>query len=83
MACPTTTRGPYFQGGRDPHDERLATSTQQPSQHSMSLPSLQTAELCKAASEQTGKKVQLANLLCKGNYAVSGDMEAVKKVTGF
>merc|ERR1711865_770368 len=27
-----------------------------------------------------GKKVQLANLLCKGNYAVSGDIDAVKKV---
>jgi hypothetical protein len=25
--------------------------------------------------------VQLANLLCKGNYAVSGDIDAVKKVT--
>ena len=29
-----------------------------------------------------GKKVQLANLLFKGNYAVSGDIDAVKKVTG-
>ena len=33
-------------------------------------------ELCKAASTKSGKKVQLANLLCNGNYAVSGDIEA-------
>ena len=33
------------------------------------------------ASERSGKKVQLANLLFKGNYAVSGDIDAVKKVT--
>jgi [acyl-carrier-protein] S-malonyltransferase len=38
-------------------------------------------ELCKAASEQSGGKVQLANLLCNGNYAVSGGLDACKKVT--
>jgi len=28
--------------------------------------------LCVAASEKSGEKVQIANFLCKGNYAVSG-----------
>ena len=37
-------------------------------------------EVCKAASEATGKQVGLANLLCNGNYAASGAMEAVDKV---
>jgi len=39
-----------------------------------------TAELCAKASEESGAKIQLANLLCKGNYAVSGDMTACEKV---
>jgi [acyl-carrier-protein] S-malonyltransferase len=37
-------------------------------------------ELCKAASEQSGEKVQIANLLCNGNYAVSGHMKACDKL---
>jgi len=37
-------------------------------------------EVCKAASEATGKPVGLANLLCNGNYACSGAMEAVDKI---
>jgi len=37
-------------------------------------------ELCEAASAKSGKKVQLANLLCSGNYAVSGDMAACDTV---
>lgn len=35
---------------------------------------------CQAASEKSGKKVQLANLLCNGNYAVSGDAAACDAV---
>lgn len=35
-------------------------------------------ELCKAASEKSGSRVQLANLLCNGNYAVSGALSACK-----
>lgn len=35
-----------------------------------------TEELCKAASEKSGEKIQIANLLCNGNYAVSGHMKA-------
>jgi len=37
-------------------------------------------KLCEMASEQSGEKVQLANLLCKGNYAVSGSKAACAKV---
>uniref|UniRef100_A0A7S3ZET9 Malonyl-CoA:ACP transacylase (MAT) domain-containing protein n=1 Tax=Lotharella globosa TaxID=91324 RepID=A0A7S3ZET9_9EUKA len=44
------------------------------------LDSEKVSELCKAASEQSGKPVQIANYLCKGNYAVSGDAEAIDKV---
>merc|ERR1719253_706196 len=36
-------------------------------------------ELCAAASEQSGEKVQIANLLCNGNYAISGAMKACDK----
>ena len=37
-------------------------------------------ELCKVASEQSGKDVRVANYLCNGNYAVSGAIEAIEKV---
>lgn len=40
------------------------------------LASDKVAELCDAASEKSGAKVQIANFLCKGNYAVSGASEA-------
>lgn len=37
----------------------------------------QTAELCAAATKEVGEEnaVQIANYLCKGNYAVSGSVE--------
>ena len=34
------------------------------------------AEICEAASEKSGKPIQIANYLCNGNYAVSGASEA-------
>ena len=37
-------------------------------------------ELCKAAAEQSGEPVQIANYLCNGNYACSGATAAVDKV---
>lgn len=37
-------------------------------------------ELCAAASEKSGEKIQIANLLCNGNYAVSGHMKACDTV---
>jgi [acyl-carrier-protein] S-malonyltransferase len=39
-----------------------------------------TAELCEAASKNTGKQIAIANYLCKGNYACSGAMEGVEEV---
>merc|ERR1719188_2447311 len=44
------------------------------------LDSEKTGELCKKASELSGKPVQIANYLCKGNYTVSGDKEVCAKV---
>lgn len=40
------------------------------------LDSKKTEELCKKASETSGKSVQIANYLCEGNYTVSGDKTA-------
>jgi len=34
------------------------------------------AELCEAASASSGEKIQIANYLCNGNYAVSGTSKA-------
>ncbi|GMH38114.1 hypothetical protein BSKO_05998 [Bryopsis sp. KO-2023] len=41
-----------------------------------------TRELCKAATDEVGedKAVQIANYLCKGNYAVSGSVEGCEAV---
>jgi len=38
------------------------------------------AELCEAASAKSGGKIEIANYLCNGNYAVSGDMGACDTV---
>lgn len=38
-------------------------------------------ELCDKASELSGSKIQIANYLCAGNYAVSGAKTACAKVT--
>lgn len=40
----------------------------------------QTEALCKKASEDSGKKVAIANYLCNGNYTVSGDKAACEKL---
>lgn len=37
-------------------------------------------ELCAKASELSGEKIQIANFLCPGNYAVSGAKSACSKV---
>lgn len=36
--------------------------------------------LCDMAADQSGEKIQLANLLCNGNYALSGSKKACAKV---
>jgi len=44
------------------------------------LPSAKVSELCEAASASAGpdEHVQVANYLCKGNYAVSGSVKAIE-----
>lgn len=37
-------------------------------------------ELCEAATEKSGEKIQIANYLCNGNYAVSGSLKACDTV---
>mmetsp|Transcript_56927 Transcript_56927/g.133545 ORF Transcript_56927/g.133545 Transcript_56927/m.133545 type:complete len:387 (+) Transcript_56927:68-1228(+) len=44
------------------------------------LDAAKTEALCAKASEDSGKRVQVANYLCKGNYTVSGDKEACAKL---
>lgn len=38
------------------------------------------ADLCKMAEEKSGGKIQIANFLCNGNYAVSGTIPACEAV---
>jgi len=40
------------------------------------LSSDKVKEICAAASEKSGEKIQIANYLCNGNYAVSGSIAA-------
>mmetsp|Transcript_2096 Transcript_2096/g.3058 ORF Transcript_2096/g.3058 Transcript_2096/m.3058 type:complete len:359 (-) Transcript_2096:68-1144(-) len=44
------------------------------------LDSGKVSEICKAAAEKSGEPVQIANYLCKGNYAVSGAIPALDVV---
>lgn len=44
------------------------------------LDSDKVKELCGAASKKSGAKIQIANYLCKGNYAVSGASSACDAV---
>merc|ERR1712014_514733 len=39
-----------------------------------------TKALCEKASADSGKSIQIANYLCKGNYTVSGDKAACEKL---
>ena len=84
VRCRNSRRASRRRGTRSPNPHRAANLL--PTHHHRLFPDvlltspLKTADLCAAASEQSGQKVQLANLLCPGNYAVSGDMAAVKKV---
>lgn len=45
------------------------------------LDKVKVGELCVAASEKSGEKIQIANYLCNGNYAVSGSLKACDTVT--
>ncbi|OEU21657.1 malonyl-CoA ACP transacylase [Fragilariopsis cylindrus CCMP1102] len=60
----TKARGEAMQAASDAVDSGMVSV--------IGLDSGKVAELCEAASEKSGEKVQIANFLCKGNYAVSG-----------
>mmetsp|Transcript_55466 Transcript_55466/g.172116 ORF Transcript_55466/g.172116 Transcript_55466/m.172116 type:complete len:414 (-) Transcript_55466:284-1525(-) len=64
----TKARGEAMQAAADAVESSMVSV--------IGLDSEKTEELCKKASEVSGKRVQIANYLCKGNYTVSGDKEA-------
>lgn len=68
----TKARGEAMQAAADACDTSMVSV--------IGLDQDKVAELCAAAEAESGKKVQLANLLCKGNYAVSGDTAACEVV---
>ena len=68
----TKARGEAMQAAAEAADSGMVSV--------IGLDSEKVAELCKAASESSGKDIAIANYLCTGNYACSGAMEAVEKV---
>ena len=64
----TKARGEAMQAASDAVDTGMVSVT--------GLSKDKVGELCEAASEKSGEKVQIANLLCNGNYAVSGHAKA-------
>merc|ERR1719253_1367895 len=60
----TKARGEAMQAASDAVDSGMVSV--------IGLTSDKVEELCKVASEKSNEKVQIANFLCKGNYAVSG-----------
>ena len=68
----TKARGEAMQAAADKVDSGMVSV--------IGLDAEKCGALCAAASEQSGGKIQMANLLCKGNYAVSGDASACAKL---
>jgi [acyl-carrier-protein] S-malonyltransferase len=68
----TKARGEAMQAASDAVDTGMVSV--------IGLDSDKVKELCGAASEKSGAKVQIANYLCKGNYAVSGESSACDAV---
>ncbi|CAJ1942986.1 unnamed protein product [Cylindrotheca closterium] len=64
----TKARGEAMQAASDAVDTGMVSI--------IGLDSDTVKEVCKAASEKSGEKIQIANYLCKGNYAVSGASKA-------
>lgn len=64
----TKARGEAMQAASDAVDTGMVSV--------IGLDSDKVMELCAAASEKSGEKIQIANFLCKGNYAVSGSSAA-------
>jgi len=68
----TKARGEAMQAAADASESGMVSI--------IGLDKEKAAEVCAAAAEKTGKPINVANFLCKGNYACSGAMEAVDKV---
>lgn len=68
----TKARGEAMQAASDAIDTGMVSV--------IGLDSEKVKELCATASEKSGDKVQIANYLCKGNYAVSGATQACEVV---
>merc|ERR1711966_360865 len=64
----TQARGEAMQAASDAVDSGMVSV--------IGLSADKVKELCAAASEKSGETVQIANLLCNGNYAVSGHAKA-------
>lgn len=68
----TKARGEAMQAASDAVDTGMVSV--------IGLDSGKVGELCDAAREKSGEKVQIANFLCNGNYAVSGATKACEVV---
>lgn len=68
----TKARGEAMQAASDAVDSGMVSV--------IGLDKEKVAELCGAASDKSGEKIQIANYLCKGNYAVSGASKACDTV---
>jgi [acyl-carrier-protein] S-malonyltransferase len=64
----TKARGEAMQAASDAVDSGMVSV--------IGLNKEKVAELCEMASEKSGEKIQIANYLCNGNYAVSGSSKA-------
>lgn len=64
----TKARGEAMQAASDAADSGMVSV--------IGLDKEKVGELCKIASDKSGEKVQIANYLCNGNYAVSGSSKA-------
>ena len=68
----TKARGEAMQAASDAVDTGMVSV--------IGLDSDKVKEVCAVASEKSGEKIQIANYLCKGNYAVSGSSKACEVV---
>mmetsp|Transcript_41842 Transcript_41842/g.75989 ORF Transcript_41842/g.75989 Transcript_41842/m.75989 type:complete len:382 (+) Transcript_41842:79-1224(+) len=68
----TKARGEAMQAAADAADSGMVSV--------IGLDAEKTKALCEKASEDSGKRIQVANYLCKGNYTVSGDTAACEKL---
>ena len=69
----TKARGEAMQAASDAVDSGMVSV--------IGLDKEKVSELCKMASEKSGEKIQIANYLCNGNYAVSGATAACEAVS--